>query len=360
MISFNTSMEASQILEAMVKKSVIGQTGNPDWSSILKLLEHSSKNTRDIPVILSIICKRLKKGPSGMKYNCLMLIDAMFKNLQGHALNAMQDPSLLRRLSSDTVSENPKLHNFIYKNIRAWTQACSEQNCLSPALSNLEKKVRSSHFVPALTHGISRKFFKELDISSELMNIFIEILHTTIGENGPATNPALVEMLANIREINHRLDKLLPTIVEPTLLQSVQIISHFAKSCSKNYENYKKFGKCDINELLQFSVRYRKDQEKRQTKMEDLPRRKPIRTAGDDITEEEFFARLDYMKNGGAPPPEMTQPQQNQQQEQQKEQQQNLQGPSLLDDLLRSHLPSQAPQQQQQSFGESLDKLLGF
>ena len=293
--------------ENLLKKAIIGQPGHPDWSGILNLLNVIESQPQTLQVFIELFVKHLKKDPNGLKLNTLMVIDALFKNGKKNQLKQLQGKTLIQELDQREISEDPTLHNFIYQNAAMWVTACRDQNCLIDDFSKWQLKFCSTHYVPELTPSLIKKFFKELDSGTELLTVFSECLITTFAEGGKSSDHQLLdEIVVNSRELERRIDKLLPTLNDPALRTYCAKVFELAKICNQAYDQLMKTGAFDTSILTKAFNNVQAEKSKRGVsdapQEEKVHKRKPIRTAGDDITDEDFWNQLHELKTKVAQP----------------------------------------------------------
>ena len=291
--------------ENLLKKAIIGQPGHPDWGGILNLINVIETQPNTLQVFMELFIKHLKKDPNGLKLNTLMVIDALFKNGKKPQLKLLQGKILMTQFDQPEVAEDPTLHNFIYQNASLWVAACRDQNCLVDDFSKWQLKFCSSHFIPELTPMLSAKFFRELDSALEMLTVFSECLITTFAEESDPKSPLLTEILVNSRELEKRTDKLLPTLSKPALRSYCSKIFELAKVCNESYDQLVKNRSFDTSILTKAFNNAQAEKNKRsasEAPPEEQRKRKPIRTAGDDITDEEFWAELHKLKSQVAQP----------------------------------------------------------
>lgn len=282
--------------ENLIRKAIIGQPGHPDWSGIMRLVNAVEAQPSSLDVFLELLVKHLKKDPIGLKYNSLMLLDALFKNGKKAQLSRLQTKMLTSQLSSPEISEEPQLQNFVNQNSKIWIDCCVKQNCLNKDFEKWQMTSCSYYFVPELTDELKMKFFSDLDSASEILEMFSQLLITTFAENGNPQDPLLKEININVLEISRRSEKLVQTLNFPKLRSYCSKIFEFAKCCLIQYETFKKTGSFDSNLLTKAMLRVQNEKNSRtqeeKAKPEPEKKRTPLRTYGDDMADEEFFAEM--------------------------------------------------------------------
>lgn len=290
--------------ENLLKKAIIGQPGHPDWSGILNLINVTESQPNSIQVFIELFVRHLKKDPNGLKLNTLMVIDALFKNGKKPSLKQLQSKYLTQELNQPEISEDPTFHNFVYQNAGQWIAACRDQNCLDDSFGEWQTKFCSSHFIPELTPELAAKFYSDLDSAAELLTVFSQCLITTFAEEGNSKNPILNEILINVKELERRTEKLLPTLNDSGVRNCCSLVFELSKCCIKSFDEFAKNNCFDTSVLTKALTKVQKEKSRRTSKSEPAPvvKRKPLRTAGDDITDEEFWAELHKLKEKAAAP----------------------------------------------------------
>ena len=143
--------------ENLIKKAINGPSGNPDWASILSLIKSLDSHPDLIATTLGILHRHMSHGQTGRKLNCLILIDALFKNSKPESLSNYQSQILTNSLDSDMISNNAQLHNFLYENMPSWIKTLREKGVLDQRFEAWVKNYCSTHFVPRLTKQIRKK-----------------------------------------------------------------------------------------------------------------------------------------------------------------------------------------------------------
>jgi hypothetical protein len=284
--------------ENLIKKAIIGQPGNPDWNGILNLINVMESQPSSIPIFTELFVRHLKKDPNGLKLNTLMVIDALFKNGKKSTLKQLQTKYLTQGLNQPEITEDPTLHNFIYQNAGQWIASCRDHDCLNDDFGKWQAKFCSSYFIPELTEELAAKFNNELDSAAELLTVFSQCLITTFAEEGSSDNPILNEILGNVRELERRTDKLLPTLNDPDIRNYCALVFELSKVCIRCFNDFAKNNSFDTDVLMNILTKVQKEKQRRDAKHEPVPviKRKPLRTAGDDITDEEFWSELHKLK----------------------------------------------------------------
>lgn len=283
--------------ENLIKKAINGPAGNSDWSSILRLISLlDSQNQLVVPAI-STICRHLSHGHTGRKLNCLILIDALFKNGKASTVQILQNKTLMEALDSNNVSANPELHNFLYTNMPDWITALQEKNVL---LSNFESWTAlycSTHYVPKLTKLIRKKLFKDLQGCIEILIMLSECL-----VNYQDTDRKLLkEMIANSEEITRRLYELQPTIVDKQLSNAIYSTRELCDNCIHSYLAFEKGEDGNAQALLQMANRSASIVKAMSKPPPKAPKQTRIppklqNTETNDLTDTEFFIRLAQLK----------------------------------------------------------------
>ena len=297
--------------ESLVRKAIAGPSGTPDWSSILKILGLIDSSSVIIPTFVEVICKTLSRGKKSQCLNCLILIDALFKNSKKQQLSLLQSAKLVRQLNSPIIQHSPELHNFLYKNAPSWVSNCSAQNCLEQFFSSWQESVCRMHYVPKMTEAIRKKLSNDLDASLEVLVMFGQCLIASFADGNNPNDPLLNEIVVNIREIARRIAELMTTVVDRQMLAAIQAESTFCEFCMQAYNDYKKSGIVDTNAVIlattkaQNSVKKHLNAEKNQTR-EKEKKRGPIRVRGqlfDEMSVDDFFKEFDKIKNSEPSPP---------------------------------------------------------
>lgn len=283
--------------ENLIRKAINGQPGHPDWAGIMRLVNAVEAQPSSIDVFLELLVKHLKKDPSGLKYNSLMLIDALFKNGKKAQLARLQTKLLTSQLSAPEPSEEPQLQNFIHQNAKIWVDCCAKENCLNSDFDKWQKTICTYYFVPQLTDELRTKFYSDLDSAAEILGMFCQTLITTFAEQGNPQDPLLREININVLEISRRAEKLVQTLNDPKLRSFCSKIFEFAKCCIIQYEAFKKNGSFDTQLLTKSMMKVEAEQKSREqaknAKSEEKPvKRTPLRTYGDDMADEDFFAEM--------------------------------------------------------------------
>lgn len=241
-----------------------------------------------------------------MKTNCLILIDALFKNSKRTQLQFLQSRELTHPLSDPLILNNPELRNFLCKTTPAWTTACAAQNCLNPDFAEWQESVTRAHFIPKLTDKIRKKMFKDVNASMEVLVMFSQCLIASFADGIGPEEPLLAEILPNVREIARRLTELQPTIVDPQLYTSISIERAFCDVCQDVMAEYKKTRQFDVNALLAEMAKAQNAIKKKVQPVHHSKAKKrvPPRHRGEqktDISVEEFFNEFDKIKHLSQP-----------------------------------------------------------
>ncbi|OHT11871.1 hypothetical protein TRFO_18565 [Tritrichomonas foetus] len=318
--------------EYLVKKATSGPSGTPDWSTIIRILGIIDSSAITIPVFINIICKYLARGKKGVSLNCLVLIDALFKNSKRQQLTMLQSPQLLQQLNSPIIQKNPELHNFMYKSAPSWVSSCASQNCLDQYFASWQESICRSQYVPKMTDQIKKKLSSDIDAALEVLIMFSQCLITSFVDGGTPDDPLLREIMPNIREIARRTAELEPTVIDKSIRAAILAEKQFCEFCQQTMLEYKKTRKVDTNSVIialtkaQNSVRkhLNGDQNGKQKDKKRIPPRRRGQPF-DEMSVEDFFKKFDKIKNasGGSS--------QQQYATQQQQQQQNKHELDLLD-----------------------------
>lgn len=298
--------------EELVKKATNGSSGTTDWSSILKILSIIDSSPNIIPIFTSIICKHLANGKKGVSLNCLILVDALFKNSKKMQLTLLQSPMLIQQLNSPLIQRNPELHNFLFRSAPSWVAACNNQNCLDQYFRNWQQSICRSYYVPKMTESTKIKLHHDLEASFEVLTMFTQCLITSVTDSANADDSILYEILPNVREINKRLNELEPTIVDKNTRMIIESEKQFCELCQRTYASYQKKKVVDINALaLSLSKTENRVQKylykpKSDKNSNTDKKREPIRKRGqpfDEMPVDEFFKQFDAIKKNSKSQP---------------------------------------------------------
>ncbi|OHT05017.1 hypothetical protein TRFO_27324 [Tritrichomonas foetus] len=323
--------QANIQIDNLVKKAINGRAGNPDWSHILNVINMIDSQPIIINNSISTICRHLSHGNTGRKMNCLILIDALFKNSKPASLKSYQTQGLMDALDADPISTNAELHNFLYKNMPEWVSACQSNQCLDPTFANWVKIYCSTHYVPNLTRHIRKKLFRDLSGCVEVLTMLTECMVNFTNTDKKLLN----EIASNAEEIARRLHELQPTIVDKQLSAAIAATRDLCDSAIKQYLTIEKNGQPNCEELMRKVGRAAhivEECSKPPPKPAKQTRIPPKLQGGDsgDISDAEFFIRLAQIKSN------TSQQQNNSQQNisQQNVQQQNAQAAGGTDSLI--------------------------
>ena len=283
--------------ENLIKRAINGAPGNPDWASILNLIKNLDSHVDLISNTLGIISRHISHGQTGRKLNCLILIDALFKNAKPDALTYYQSQILMDSLDSDIVSNNAQLHNFLYENMPAWIKTLREKNVLDPRFESWVKNYCSTHFIPRLTNKIKKKLFRDLNGCIEVLTMLTECL-----TNYKTTDKKILsEMVSNAEEITRRLVELQPTIVDQQLSNAIYSTRELCDNCIQCYLSFQKGQTPHIDTLEHMMSRSAQIVEEmshplpKQQKQTRVPP-KMQKQEQNDLTDGEFFIRLAQLK----------------------------------------------------------------
>lgn len=283
--------------ENIIKKAINGTPGNPDWACILNLIKNLDNHPDLINNTLGIISRHISHGHTGRKLNCLILIDALFKNAKPDALSGYQSPVLMEALDQNVVSNNAQLHNFLYENMPAWIKNIKEKSVLDPRFEAWVKNYCSTHFVPRLTNKIKRKLFRDLHGCIEVLTMLTECL-----TNYKSTDKKILsEMVSNAEEITRRLVDLQPTIVDQQLSNAIYSTRELCDNCIQCYLTLQKGQTPHLETLEHMLSRSAEIVEEmshplpKQQKQTRVPP-KMQKNEQNDLTDGEFFIRLAQLK----------------------------------------------------------------
>ena len=283
--------------ENLIKKAINGPPGNPDWASILNLIKNLDNHNDLINNTLAIISRHISHGHTGRKLNCLILIDALFKNAKPDSLICYQSQILKNCLDSDIVSNNAQLHNFLYENMPAWVKTLREKNVLNPEFEAWVKTYCSTHFIPRLTNKIKKKLFRDLKGCIEILTMLTECL-----SNYNSTDKKILsEMVSNAEEITRRLVDLQPTIVDQQLSNAIYSTRELCDNCIQCYLAFQKGQTPYIETLEHMMTRSAQIVEEmshplpKQQKQTRVPP-KMQKPEVNDLTDGEFFIKLAQLK----------------------------------------------------------------
>lgn len=290
--------------ENLVKKAISGAPGSPDWSTILKILGIIYNSSSAIPTFISIICSNLSRGKKGVSLNCLILVDALFKNSKKPQLVLLQSPQLIQQLNSPLIQRNPELHNFIYKSAPIWVSSCAAQNCLDEYFENWQNSICKSYYVPKMTPSIKSKLSNDLNASLDVLIIFSQCLITSFLDGNSPNDTLLHEILPNVREISKRLTELEPTVIDKDIRYSISIERAFCELCQHTMVEYKRSQRIDTESFINLIRDYQK-KVKKHLNAADLEnkskekKRTPLRHRGqpfDEMSVDDFFKEFDKIK----------------------------------------------------------------
>ncbi|KAK8894107.1 hypothetical protein M9Y10_022539 [Tritrichomonas musculus] len=290
--------------ENLVKKAISGAPGSPDWSTILRILGIIYSSSSAIPTFISIICNHLARGKKGVSLNCLILIDALFKNSKKPQLILLQSPQLIQQLNSPLIQRNPELHNFIYKFAPVWVSSCAAQNCLDDYFESWQNSMCKTYYVPKMTPSIKSKLNNDLDASLDVLIIFSQCLITSFLDGKGPSDPLLHEILPNVREISKRLNDLEPTVIDKEIRSAISTERSFCELCQHTMVEFKRTLKIDTESFINLVRKYQ-NKVKKYLHSETLDgkskekKRTPLRHRGqlfDEMSVDDFFAEFDKIK----------------------------------------------------------------
>lgn len=290
--------------ENLVKKAISGAPGSPDWSTILKILGIIYSSSSAIPTFISIICHNLAHGKKGVSLNCLILVDALFKNSKRPQLILLQNPQLIQQLNSPLIQRNPELHNFIYKSAPVWVSSCTAQNCLDEYFETWQNSICKSYYVPKMSSAIKAKLSNDLNAALDVLIIFSQCLITSFLDGDSSNDSILHEILPNVREISKRLTELEPTIIDKELRPAIAIERSFCELCQHTMVEYKRSQRIDTESFINLVRKYQSKVKKylnianSESKSKEK-KRTPLRHRGqpfDEMSVDDFFAEFDKIK----------------------------------------------------------------
>lgn len=291
-------MDFHPIPEQLIKKAISGQQGSPDWSAILNIISKLEGNASAMNLLLESMARYIQKGPNSAKYNTLLLLDALFKNGKKPQLSKLQCDFLYQTLSDSSVSDDPKLQNFVHENVSEWVKACATNDCLDDKFVQWQKTNGSYRFIEGLTSDMRAKFIEQFDTCAEMITIFSQFLISAYLDKTGVSTPVIKEILPNIREIELRTEKLLPTFKDFQMKSYCSAIYNFASVTVEFHDAMKKEKSFDISRVIKALKNVQKiaPQPQGVEVVPEVQEKKPLRTAGDDITDEEFFIELHKLK----------------------------------------------------------------
>lgn len=298
-------MEIAAIPEKLIKKAITGQPGSPDWAAILDIIGKLETAPSAINLLLESLAMRLKKDVLGVKLNVLVLIDALFKNGKQPMLSRMQCQFLYRTLSDPIVSEEPQLQNFIHANSPEWIKSCMNNNCLDSEFADWQKQKGSQRFVQGLSSQIKKKFIAQLQFAIKATIIYSQFLISAFLDKTNPDTPLLKEMSLNVKEINSRTQDLKDQLIDREVKQFCTTVFNFSRLAIQFYENLKKKKTVEpypLVKLLTIVQSYLPKEEAIPEPVKENIIRRPLRTAGDDMTDEEFFTELKKIRSTVATP----------------------------------------------------------
>jgi hypothetical protein len=290
--------------EVIVKRAVSGSEGEPDWGTILELVQIIELAPDAASTLAETLCRQLKSYRHSSRMNSLILIDALFKNSKPPQLKSLQNPNLVRFLSDPLIDYDPALHNFLYNTVPTWRSTLEEHRLLNAKFGDFLDTFKTSRYVPNLTAPIREKMFTDLSGAAEVLELFTDCLVS--GSSEPETASILEEMTSNIREIVQRLTELLPTIVDSNFQNIIRTIQAFCSVCLGANEAWREGRSVEAEALQTMRIRTRavleahggKPKEKRKA-----PRKSSRLGDDDDLPDEEFFAELAKLKVKREPDP---------------------------------------------------------
>ncbi|KAK8885627.1 hypothetical protein M9Y10_041077 [Tritrichomonas musculus] len=283
--------------ENLIKKAINGPPGNPDWASILSLIKSLDSHRELINNTLAVLYRHISHGQTGRKLNCLILIDALFKNSKPESLIAYQTQTFMDSLDSDMISNNAQLHNFLYENMSSWIKTLKEKNVLDPQFDTWVKNYCSTHFIPKLTKKIRKKLFRDLNGCIEILTMLTECL----SNYSSTDHKILSEMVLNAEEITRRLVDLQPTIVDQQLSNAIYSTRELCDSCLHCYRALQNNQNPHIETLQHMMSRSAQIVEEmshplpKPQKQTRVPP-KMQKAEQNDLTDAEFFIRLAQLK----------------------------------------------------------------
>jgi len=278
----------------LIKKAIIGPPGTPDWTIILQIIGICDSQSDMTSLFIDVLQQHFVKDPVGLRMNCLILLDSLFKNGKKDSLKILQTYKIPGLLSSPSIDNEPLLHNFVHKSAPGWVSACVVQKCLVTSFEEWQRTYCSNHFVPTITPEIRSKFNNEIEASIEVLLMFSQCMIAAFAEGKGHNTPLIQEILPNVKEIRSRTAELLPSVHDRELKSSLQFIGDYSSVCLGLLEEFKKKGSFDTRKASNFIQKATK----RNDKVPEEPKKKKKITgrAGDDMTEEEFFIQLQKLK----------------------------------------------------------------
>lgn len=288
-----------------VQKAVNGTPGSPDWSTVLTIVSMVEQTPSRIPDLISAICRILQDGAHGKQLNALILLDALFKNCKKPCLTHLQSKQLTNTLDTYQISEDPEMHNYLFKCTPAWIKTCAQNDCLDSTFSEWQESYCNTYFIPHLSGHIKKKLVKDLKGATEILNMFTECLEAAAASQENESS-LLIEILQNVREVTVRLVELEPTILDKNLKLVVQTVHAFADACTAAeacYRQTKTFDKDALKSARKAANAKLSRGSRDKVGMAPVERRTPVKKAGenqtdDDISDQEFFEQLARIKTG--------------------------------------------------------------
>lgn len=279
------------IHSTLVKNAIKGTVGNPNWAAILQLINSLERVPEGTSTVIDIFAQKVTTGNFAVKYNSILVLDALFKNCKKEQLKELQCQQLYSMLNNPAVLNDPIIHNYLCKNLSAWEIACQENNCLKREFSNFKSQFCAFRFVPEITPQLRHKFREDFEVGGNICVLFGQCLITSFAENNSPTDPTLVEIYENVREIRNRLDQLKNDIADKELKSKMLRLLDLSNIDIAMYSAFKNKGAFNCQALMKAITKYQGAQLE-QPKNEEDEENDP----NAELDEKEFFAKLDEIK----------------------------------------------------------------
>jgi hypothetical protein len=291
-------------VSAMVTRAVNPPDGSPDWLAILNIVSVLEQGSLSVPVLLRGIAREFARLNRGGQMNCLVLIDALFKNSKPVVLKALAGPQLADFLSDPMIDDAAPLHNLLHQCMPAWLSALRSNQIANQRFIDFCEQFAATHYVPEITPPIRAKLLRDLSSANDVLALMTECVVSA--SRGDANEQLLLEILGNVREISERLIELTPMVEDPQLKTLISNTRDFCAMCIQSEAAFRGGRPIDEAALATVMTRSKAALDPAVEQAQPPPRqrrvapRRAVLLTPNDIPDDLFWGELTALKAGPA------------------------------------------------------------
>jgi hypothetical protein len=242
-------------LRERVRHVVATRSGNINWSRAMVLIDELNNKKDRRNAVFEAINEIANYGSRLEKYNCVSLVDALFKNGNNDLILALQNSSALQGLSCDAMVHDPYVHQALCRAANEWIETCERSRILTSHFADWRTRVTSFRYKYCMNQEVADKFSADFSTTLELLSVFNQAIATAFIDRTGADNEILQEILPNVHEVHERLKELDETMPDPYVREIIRYLMDYCELCKSSYSTFSQIGELDIEALEEMAAR---------------------------------------------------------------------------------------------------------